>query len=178
MHDTNRKGNIAEAVIAAEAMKLGVDVIKPVGEHTRYDLIFDVRGQLLRIQCKWVPLKDDVVVVRLVSCRYAGGGRQIRTFYTSEEVDAVAAYCQQLDECYLLPVEMLDGMRALHLRVAPPKNGQRAQLNWAADYRLSGAVAQLGRACGWQPQGRGFESPQLHCRGSPARGASFISGSP
>jgi prevent-host-death family protein len=56
----------------------------------------------------------------------------------------------------------VDGRRALHLRVDQPKNGQRASLNWAAQYELAGAVAQLDRACGWQPQGRGFESHQLH----------------
>jgi prevent-host-death family protein len=39
---------------------------------------------------------------------------------------------------------MFDGRRALHLRIGPPLNGQMAQLNWAVDYRLSGAIAQLG----------------------------------
>jgi hypothetical protein len=39
--DPNHKGNVAEAAIAAAAIKLGVDVIKPLVEHTRYDLIFD-----------------------------------------------------------------------------------------------------------------------------------------
>jgi hypothetical protein len=37
------QGNVAEAAIAAEAIKLGIDVIKPLTEHTRYDLIFDLR---------------------------------------------------------------------------------------------------------------------------------------
>jgi hypothetical protein len=92
-------------------MKLGVELMRPLSEHTRYDLIFDVGHRLLRVQCKWVPLNGDVVVVRLVSCRYTRGGRQIRTFYTSDEVDAVAAYCEELDQCYLLPMEMFDGMR-------------------------------------------------------------------
>jgi hypothetical protein len=50
MHDTNHKGNVAEMVIATEAMKLGVHVMKPLAEHTRYDLIFDVDGRLLRVQ--------------------------------------------------------------------------------------------------------------------------------
>ena len=63
----NHKGNVAEAAIAAAAIKLGVDVIKPLVEHTRYDLIFDLRPRLLRVQCKWAPLKGDVIVVRLVS---------------------------------------------------------------------------------------------------------------
>ena len=55
MKDTNHKGNVAEMVIATEAMKLGVDVMKPLGEHTRYDLIFDLGSRLLRVQCKWDP---------------------------------------------------------------------------------------------------------------------------
>jgi hypothetical protein len=34
---TNDKGNIAEAAITLEAMKLGIEVLKPVAEHCRYD---------------------------------------------------------------------------------------------------------------------------------------------
>ncbi len=71
----NHKGNVAEAAIAAAAIKLGVDVIKPLVEHTRYDLVFDLRPRLLRVQCKWAPLKGDVVVVQLGELlRYASGG--------------------------------------------------------------------------------------------------------
>jgi prevent-host-death family protein len=145
MHDTNHKGNVAEAAIAAAAIKLGVPVMKPLVEHTRYDLIFEIGKRLLRVQCKWAPLRGDVVTVNLVSSRYTSNGRQIRTPYTSAEIDVVAAYCEALDECYLITADMFDGMkRGLSLRVAPPRNGQRAQLNWAREYLLSGAVAQLG----------------------------------
>ena len=35
----------------------------------------------------------------------------------------------------------------VHLRLIPPKNGQRAALIWAADHQLSGAIAQLGERC-------------------------------
>lgn len=169
MHDTNHKGNVAEMVIATEAMKLGVHVMKPLGEHTRYDLIFDLQGTLLRVQCKWAPLEGDVVTVRLVSSRYTSAGRQICTRYTSEEVDAVAAYCQDLEQCYLVPVERFDGMRGLSLRVAPTQNGQIASINWAEDFLLEGAVAQLGRAPAWHAGGRGFESHQLHSPIQPDR---------
>jgi prevent-host-death family protein len=162
MHDTNHKGNVAEAVIAAEAMKLGVEVMKPLSEHTRYDLIFDLGPRLLRVQCKWAPLLGDVVAVRLVSSRYTSGGRQICTKYTSDEIDAVAAYCQELETCYLVPIGLFDGMRGLSLRVAPTQNGQIASINWARDFLLEGAVAQLGRAPEWHSGGRGFESHQLH----------------
>jgi prevent-host-death family protein len=163
MHDTNHRGNVAEMVIATEAMKLGVHVMKPLAEHTRYDLIFDIGGTLLRVQCKWAPLNGEVVTVRLLSSRYTSGGRQICTAYSSDEIDAVAAYCEELNQCYLIPVERFDGMRrALSLRVAPTRNRQIASINWAQDLLLEGAVAQLGRAPAWHAGGRGFESHQLH----------------
>ena len=43
VHNSNHKGNVAEAAIAAAAIKLGIDVVRPLVEHTRYDLIFDLR---------------------------------------------------------------------------------------------------------------------------------------
>jgi hypothetical protein len=141
MHDTNHKGNVAEMVIATEAMKLGVHVMKPLAEHTRYDLIFDLGGTLLRVQCKWAPLDGDVVTVRLVSSRYTSGGRQIRTAYSSDDIDAVAVYCEELSQCYLIPVELFDRMRrGLSLRVAPTKNGQIASINWAQQFLLEATL--------------------------------------
>ena len=53
---TNDKGNIAEAAIALEAIKLGINVFKPVAEHGRYDLAFDLGHRILRVQCKWARL--------------------------------------------------------------------------------------------------------------------------
>ncbi len=54
-HDPNLKGNVAELKIAAEAARLGIDVLRPMTEHCRYDLVFEVGGELLRVQCKWAP---------------------------------------------------------------------------------------------------------------------------
>jgi hypothetical protein len=50
---SNQKGGIAETQIAAAATKLGVPVLRPVVEHGRYDLAFEIGGRLLRVQCKW-----------------------------------------------------------------------------------------------------------------------------
>jgi PD-(D/E)XK endonuclease len=153
-HSTNHKGNVAEAAIAAAAIKLGIDVVKPLVEHTRYDLIFDVDGHLLRVQCKWAPRNGDVVVVNLAGFRYTATGH-IRSVYSADEIDAVAAYCEELDQCYLLPIDIVGGMRALQLRLVAPRNGQRAALNWAADYEFPGAIAQLGERLRGTQEGAG-----------------------
>ena len=160
-HDPNLKGNIAEACIAAEAIKLGIQVLKPMTEHCRYDLVFEIGERLLRVQCKWAPLRGEVIKVNLCASRYRPRG-QVQTYHSADEIDAVGVYCQDLDRCYLVPVDLAADRRAIWLRVAPTRNGQRACLNWAAEYELEGAVAQLARASRWQREGRGFESPQLH----------------
>jgi hypothetical protein len=142
MLTSSRKGAIAEAVIAAEAMKMGLDVYRPVAEGGRYDLIIHAGNRLLRTQCKWAACRETVVVVRVRTCRLTPRG-YVRSTYSSEEIDGVAAYCQELDECYWLPIEEFDGQGHVHLRLSPARNGQRAGLKWAADYPL-GAIAQLG----------------------------------
>jgi hypothetical protein len=59
---TDQKGAIAESAIVHEAIKLGVDVYKPLSEGGRYDLIFDVGSALLRVQCKWANYYRGAVV--------------------------------------------------------------------------------------------------------------------
>ena len=142
LNDPNHKGNVAETAITAAATKLGIPVLRPMVEHTRYDLVFDLGPRLLRVQCKWSPLRNGVVRVPVLSVRYKMNGEQVRRQYTADEIDAIGVYCQELDECFLVPIEAIPGPGGIHLRVAPTKNNQRAALNWAADYRL-GAVAQL-----------------------------------
>jgi prevent-host-death family protein len=139
---SNDKGNIAEMAIALEATKLGIEVLKPVAEHVRYDLAFDLGDRILRVQCKWARLEGSVVCVNLVGYRLTSRG-SVRSKYTAEEIDAVAAYCQALDRVYFLPADEVAGRAAFYLRVAPTRNAQRAAINWADEYSL-GAIAQLG----------------------------------
>jgi hypothetical protein len=139
---SNDKGNIAEAAIALEAIKLGIDVLKPVAEHGRYDLAFDLGDRIIRVQCKWARLIGGVVCVNLAGYRLTSQGL-VRSKYSADEIDAVAAYCQALDRVFFLPATDVAGRSAFHLRIAPAKNAQLAAINWADQYSL-GAIAQLG----------------------------------
>lgn len=153
-------------MIAAHAIRLGIDVLKPVAEHSRYDLVFSLPERMLRVQCKWAPLDNGTVCVRAYSSRRGPEGIRNRR-YVADEIDALAAYCADLDRCFLVPIEAIRGRRVLHLRVTPTRNKQMGAVNIADEYDL-GAVAQLGRALRWQRRGRGFESHQLHSPLKPA----------
>jgi hypothetical protein len=147
---TNQKGAIAEACIAAAVLKLGIDVYRPVAEGGRYDLIFDLGSDLLRVQCKWASRRRDVIVINCESSRRCADGF-LRQRYSAAEIDAIAAYDAKLDSCFLVPVAIIDGRPSITLRLDPCRNNQRRGVNWADDFDFAatlrghqGAVAQLG----------------------------------
>ena len=163
MLSSNQKGGIAETAILAAATKLGVPVLRPVVEHARYDLAFEIGDEILRVQCKWGALDRDgaIIKVSLRSSWCTPTGYEHRQ-YQPDEIDLVAVYCGDLDRCYLLPHELVVGRSGIWLRLRPPKNAQKASVNLASQFEFQGAVAQLDRAPRWQRGGQGFESPQLH----------------
>jgi hypothetical protein len=147
---TDQKGNIAEVAIALAGRKLGIDVYWPLGEGGRYDLILDVGGSLNRVQCKWAPRQGEVVVVRCYSTRRNRDGL-LRRIYVEGEIDAYAAYCEEIDRCFFLPYREFAGRTQVHLRLSGTNNNQKFGVNWADDFdfhgrlrRQEGAVAQLG----------------------------------
>ena len=149
MLTTDQKGSIAEWGVSWHAMRLGIDVYRPLNDGTRCDLIFDLAGTLSRVQVKWAHLSDDVLIIRCYRCRRTSAGLLKRS-YTANEIDAFAAYSMDLDKCFFLPFEVMQGRTTLQLRLAPSKNNQQAGINWAEAYEFSatlsefGAIAQLG----------------------------------
>ena len=173
MLTTDQKGAIAETAIAFAAIKLGIEVYRPIFEGGRYDFIFEAGGALSRIQCKWAALRDDVVDVRCYSSRRTATGIR-RRVYTADEVDIIVAYCLDLDRCYAVPSDVFSGHPALRLRVGKCRSNQCRRVRWADDYALErlhwlpqGAVAQLGerrhgmaKATGSSPVGSTAEAAQ------------------
>jgi hypothetical protein len=139
---TDQKGAIAESAIVAEAVLLGVSVSRPIAP-ARYDLIFDLGHALHRVQCKWASLHGDVVIVRCRTSRRSRAG-YVRTDYTREEVDAIAAYCLELDRCFYFPFASFPPQTAIQLRLSPARNNQRRLVNWADSFELDATLRLLG----------------------------------
>jgi prevent-host-death family protein len=141
---TNQKGAIAEVEIAAAAIQLGIPVLRPMQEHGRYDLGLEIGPKIFRVQCKWGALDPEaaVVKIRLQSSWCTPTGYHYSR-YAADEIDLVAAYCGRLDRCFLIPRDLAVGRREIWLRLAAPRNGQRACINLAEEFDFAGAVAQL-----------------------------------
>jgi PD-(D/E)XK endonuclease len=163
---TNQKGAIAETRITAAAVELGIEVYRPVAEGGRFDLIFAFSdASLARVQCKWARKLGEIVEVRARSCRRTGDGFLYRS-YTRDEIDAIAAYCAETDRCYYLEASLVEGRKAINLRLSPTRNNQAAGVNWAADYEL-GAIAQLGERSAGSRKVGGSNPPSSTSEGPP-----------
>jgi PD-(D/E)XK endonuclease len=134
--------------IAAAAADLGIGVWGPYTVE-RYDLIFDLRPQLVRVQCKWAARHGSVISVPCYRNRRNRDGL-LRQYYSPQDIDAYAAYCPDVDRCYFLPIDEFANRIAVQLRLGPTRNNQNLGINWAKNYEFAatlgpqGAVAQLG----------------------------------
>jgi PD-(D/E)XK nuclease superfamily protein len=147
---TDQKGAIAETALVHAAAKLCIPVYAPVSEGGRYDLIFDVGSRLLRVQCKWATRRGDVILIRFRSSRRSRNGLVHRS-YTTDEIDVIAGYCAELDQCYVIPFAEFFRRSGIYLRLGPTRNNQRQGILWARDFEFErlhwagpGAIAQLG----------------------------------
>jgi hypothetical protein len=135
----SQKGAAAEAAITAAIIELGFTVLRPLCEGQRYDLVIDLKPELLRVQCKLARLIDGVISVHLYTNRCTPAG-YVSTSYTAQEIDAVAVFTPVLKRCFLVPISEVAGRRAVHLRLAPTKNNQADGIRWAEDYQLSAVL--------------------------------------
>jgi hypothetical protein len=95
----------------------GIPVLKPIAEHGRYDLAFDLGHRIVCVQCKWGSRKGDVICINLVTYRWSGRG-SVRTTYAAGD----RRRCRLLRRARSrlpLAVDKVAGMKTLNLRVGP-----------------------------------------------------------
>ena len=131
MAETKRKGQIAELAVMAEAIARGYRVSIPFGEDSPYDLVVERHGRLERVQCKY-GVSDGRVLVVKCECT----NNWVRTRYTAQDVDWLAAYDHTSRRCFYIPSVVLgdNGRSSVHLRFAPTANNQHAGVWWAEDF--------------------------------------------
>ena len=136
-----QKGNLTELQCLTAFYKQGCHVSLPYGENSRYDMIVDVEGKLLRVQVKTSSNKKDNVNAIEFSCRSSyvnsTGVKNVR--YSENEIDYFATYWD--NQCYLIPVNECSVTKTL--RFAPPKSGQIKGISFATEYELQKQLEKI-----------------------------------
>ena len=131
--NTKLKGDIAEQAVVLKALQVGWGVLNPVGDRMPYDLVFDIKGKLLRIQVKsaWYDQRKENYVVDV---RRTKTNRQVmkRSNYEQDDFDFAILYIEDLGVFYIMPFEVFSSYGSeIHL-VESEKRQRRPK---SYDYR-------------------------------------------
>jgi hypothetical protein len=132
---TKVKGDLAEVMVAADLVRRGYKVAIPFGEDWDYDLIVCREAALEWVQVKYSRSDGEVIHVRLRSHSLTNGKVRSTKRYTADMIDWIAVYDPTSNRCYYIPSrEFAEGRSAFHLRLRPPRNGQRQGIRLAEHY--------------------------------------------
>ena len=138
--DTKATGETTEAVVLAEFVKAGFPVLVPWGDNRRYDLVVEVSGSFLRIQCKTATpcgWRGDRACIRFMArSRELDGRAYSRSRPYRDQADLFAAYAPTTGQVYVLPVAEVPESD-VWLRLTPAKNNQQLKIRLAEDHTLA-----------------------------------------
>ena len=131
---TKQTGDLSVGRILARLLELERVVSIPFGDNARYDLVVEIDGRLLRVQCKTGRLEGGAIVFPVSSsAAHRGGGR--RSYHG--QVDAFAVHCPDTAQVLMIPFDAVAGCRKeARLRVAASLNGQQQGIRPAAPFLL------------------------------------------
>ena len=132
MKDTKLIGDITELEILAYITKLGYQVSVPFGDRAKYDQVWDIEGNLIRVQVKTAKLhKSGDYLIICCKSTTRRKGKSVSVSYTKKDIDFLATFYD--DKCFLISVNDLPSKQKI-LRLNKPRNNQKVDIAWADDY--------------------------------------------
>lgn len=131
-HHTKDKGDLGVAKAHADLVSQGFIVLFPATEHAPFDLVAYKDSEFHRIQVKYRSGSTGTVQLHFRSVWSDRSGVHYQPL-DKAAVDCVCVYCPQTDECYYLRPQ--DHRVSVSLRLVPSKNGQKAGVLLASDFR-------------------------------------------
>lgn len=138
--DSNTIGKLTELKVLSYVIEKGYSVSIPFGDKDRYDQIWDIQGQLLRIQVKTSRWKDEKQKAINFNCKssYARSYGVKQHKYSKEDIDYFATYWN--NKVYLIPVEECSTEKTLWFD--KPNNGC-TKCSYAKDYEMEVTLNKL-----------------------------------
>jgi hypothetical protein len=133
-------GDRSTLAIMLALHEAGFDLLLPFGENTRYDLAIDDGTRIARVQCKTGRLRSGAVIFSACSSYAHHPNPHVTRRHYHGEVDYFAVFCPGLRRSYLIPIADLTVRKQGMLRVAAPRNNQRARVRFAEAYEIGRRV--------------------------------------
>ena len=100
------KGDYCESLFMSKCIQNGYVVSKPFSQNSRYDFVIDDNYSLKRVQVKYT----DYV-------RPSDNQCHVRIEYTKQEIDWFAIHMNKINCWFVLPIEVVEGMKQFSVKV-------------------------------------------------------------
>jgi hypothetical protein len=122
---TKVKGEMTEMTVALEGLALGWQVLKPLVDNCKYDLVFELKGKFIRVQAKtaWFDKNSKRFIV---DARKTKTNRRVmkRVAYTPKDFDFAIVFIQELKLFYVFPSSVFTSYGS-NIVFDPEEKGQR-----------------------------------------------------
>ena len=145
IEETQRKGTLTELHCIVDLTELGIRTLTPTDEASKYDVVADVNGQFIRIQCKTSSWAKDTAISETAfqietNHMTTNTKKTTRYLYSKNDIDYFYTYFQ--GQGYLVSIDEASGA-TFRWRYEYPSSGQTKGIHIAKDYKIEEVIKSL-----------------------------------
>ena len=127
-------GDITELKCQAYLIEQGWNVLIPIGNHQKYDLVIEKDCKFYRIQVKHACKNSNGSYTIYTANSVATTTKREVKHYVKEDVDFIASIIE--DQLVIIPVEEISNCKQKIFRAVLPTQGQTAHCNLISNYTV------------------------------------------
>ena len=145
IESTQQKGTITELHCILDLTEMGIRTLTPTDEASKYDVVADLNGKFIRIQCKTSRWATDTATPNVAfsidtCCCTTNTKKTTRHLYSKNDIDYFYTYFQ--GQGYLVSIEEASG-KTFRWRYEYPSSGQKAGIHIADEYKIQEVINSL-----------------------------------
>ena len=136
MHHTKDKGDLGVFKVQSDLAEQGFMILHPMTEHAPFDLVVYKAGEFTRVQVKYRKKNHLGCIQIMFASSWSDKHGVHKKSMNKNEVDYVAVYCPDTDECYYFKPN--DFGEEVTLRFEAARNGNHKNVHYAERYKVLG----------------------------------------
>ena len=142
---TQKKGTLTELKCLVDLTELGIRCLKPIDDSSKYDIVADLNGKFIRIQCKTAHWSTDTAEKEVAfeintHCQTTNTKTTNKYKYSSDDIDYF--YTNFNNQGYLVSIEEATGL-SFRWRYEYPKTGQKQSVHIAKNYKIEEVIKTI-----------------------------------
>lgn len=145
IEETQKKGTLTELHCILDLTELGIRTLTPTDESSKYDVVADINGKFIRIQCKTSRWVLDTSTPETAFCidtysQTTNTKSTTKHIYSANDIDYFYTYFK--GQGYLVSINEANG-KTFRWRYEYPATGQKTGIHIANNYKIEEVINSL-----------------------------------